>query len=123
MTLKAHILEHHMIQKMRYLMGLGDKDESYVEILHQICGTNETRLRCVANFNQKHDSIIRSVKLGQHPEVVKRKEQVRVNNMRKFKDVEKTTGRRTSQEDKNKAVAKTKKERRDNFADGNMTLG
>jgi hypothetical protein len=109
MTLKAHILEHHMIQKMRYLMGLGDKDESYVELLHQICGTNETRLRCVVNFNQKHDSIIRSVKLGQHPEVVKRKEQVRVNNMRKFKDVEKTTGRRTSQEDKNKAVAKTKK--------------
>jgi benzoyl-CoA reductase/2-hydroxyglutaryl-CoA dehydratase subunit BcrC/BadD/HgdB len=104
-------------------MRLGDKDDSYVELLHQICGTNETWLRCVMNFNQKHASIIRSVKLGQNPKVVKRKEQVRVNTMRKFKDVEKMTGRRMSQEDKNKAIAKTKKERRDNFADGNITLG
>jgi hypothetical protein len=38
-------------------------------------------------------------------------------------DLEKTTGRRTSQEDKNEAAAKTKKERRDNFADGTITLG
>jgi hypothetical protein len=109
MTLKTHILEHHMIQKMRYLMGLGDKDESYTELLHQICGTNETRLRCAVNFNQKYGSILRSIKLGQHPKVVNRKEQVCVNTMRKFKDVEKTTGRRTSQEDKNKAIAKTKR--------------
>jgi hypothetical protein len=109
MTLQAHILEHRMILKLQYLMGLGDKDESYVDILHQICGTNAMMLRCVVNFNQKHGSIIRSVKLGQHPKVVKRKEQVRVYTMCKFKDLDKTTGRRTLQEDKNKAVAKTKK--------------
>jgi hypothetical protein len=76
MAPKAYIIEHHMVQKMRDVKGLGDKDESYVELLHQICGINEMRLRYVVNSCQKHASIIKFFKLGQHPEVVKRKEQV-----------------------------------------------
>jgi hypothetical protein len=33
--LNAHILEHHMSCKMRELGCLGDKDDSFVELLHQ----------------------------------------------------------------------------------------
>jgi hypothetical protein len=35
MTLKAHVMEHHVIETHRKLKGLGNKDESFVEKLHR----------------------------------------------------------------------------------------
>jgi hypothetical protein len=34
-TLKVHICEHRMIHTMRELGGLGDKDESFIDLLQQ----------------------------------------------------------------------------------------
>jgi hypothetical protein len=72
-TLKAHIFEHHVIAKMRELGGLGDKDESFVELLHQDGARNERRLNCVASYEAKHNSILKTVRLGTLPEVMKKK--------------------------------------------------
>jgi hypothetical protein len=35
MTLKAHVMEHHVIETKRNFKGLGIKDKSVVEKLHQ----------------------------------------------------------------------------------------
>jgi hypothetical protein len=63
-----------MIAKMRELLGeLGDKDESFVEVLHQDGARNERRLNCVASYEAKHNSILKTVRLGTLPEVMKKK--------------------------------------------------
>jgi hypothetical protein len=56
-TLKAHIFEHHVIAKMKELGGLGDKDESFVELLHQYDTSNERRLNSVTSYEAKHNII------------------------------------------------------------------
>jgi hypothetical protein len=82
-ALKAHIIEHHMIVKMRELGGLGEKSESFIELLHQDGRRNERRLNCVRSYAAKHNSIIKTTKLGIHPEVAKRKDNHREQMNRK----------------------------------------
>jgi hypothetical protein len=73
-TLKAHIIENHMIVKKRELCGFGDKYESFVELLHHDGRRIERRLNCVRSYAANHNRIIKTKKLGSHPEVVKRKD-------------------------------------------------
>jgi hypothetical protein len=72
-TLTAQHFEHHVIAKMRELGGLGDKDESLVELLHQDGARNERRLNCVASYEAKHNSILNTVRIGNLSEIMKKK--------------------------------------------------
>jgi hypothetical protein len=58
MTLKAHVMEHHVIETNRKLKGMGDKDESFVEKLHQDGIRDDRRMACVPSFEKKHRSIM-----------------------------------------------------------------
>jgi hypothetical protein len=69
-TLKAHILEHHLIDNMRELGGLGYKYESFVKLLHRDGRKNERNLNCVVHYAAKHNIIIKTTRLVIHPEVV-----------------------------------------------------
>jgi hypothetical protein len=44
-----------------------------VELLHQDGARNERRLNCVASYEAKHNSILKTVRLGTLPEVMKKK--------------------------------------------------
>jgi hypothetical protein len=56
MTLKAHVMEHHVIETNRKLKGLGDKDESFVEKLHPDGIRDDCRMVCAPSFEKKHRS-------------------------------------------------------------------
>jgi hypothetical protein len=73
LTLKAHIFEHHAISKMRELQGMGDKDESFVELLHQDGARHERRLNNVPSYKAKHNSILKNTTIGALQEVARKK--------------------------------------------------
>jgi hypothetical protein len=58
MTLKAHVMAHHVIEVNRKFKGLGDKDESFAENLHQDGISDDRRMACVPSFENKHRSIM-----------------------------------------------------------------
>ncbi len=55
-TLKAHVLEHHMCD-FNDEHGIGDKVEAFMELMHQVCSSNEKRTANVKNFKQQHQCI------------------------------------------------------------------
>jgi hypothetical protein len=58
MTLNAHVMDHHVIETNRKLKGLGNKDESFVENMHQDDIRDDRRMACVPSFEKKHRSIM-----------------------------------------------------------------
>jgi hypothetical protein len=100
--------------KMRELGGLGDEDESFVELLHQDGRKNERRLNCVVNYAAKHNNIIiKTMKLGIHQEVVKLKathrEKVKRQSKRKLATEELPTPATEKSEAKEDRKLKRKK--------------
>jgi hypothetical protein len=55
-TLMAHVMEHHVIETNRKLKGLGDRDESFVEKMHQDGIRDDCRMACAPSFEKKHRS-------------------------------------------------------------------
>jgi hypothetical protein len=58
---------------MRELQGMGDKDESFVELLHQDGARHERRLNNVPSYKAKHNSILNTTTIGALPEVARKK--------------------------------------------------
>jgi hypothetical protein len=59
--------------KCESLGGLGDKDESFVELMHKYGARNERRLNCVASYEAKHNIILKTVQFGTLPDIMKKK--------------------------------------------------
>jgi hypothetical protein len=54
---------------MRELQGVGNKDEFFVELLHQDGARHERQLNNVPSYKAKHNSILKTTTLGALPEV------------------------------------------------------
>jgi len=56
-TLKAHVMEHH-ICNFNDEHGMGDKDNSFIELHHQKGASDERwMMACIVNYMHKHKAI------------------------------------------------------------------
>jgi hypothetical protein len=58
---------------MQEFKGLGDKDKSFMELLHQDGSRNERRLNYATIYEAKHKSILKTIRLNSLPEVMQKK--------------------------------------------------
>jgi hypothetical protein len=118
MTLKAHICEDHLCDINKSCWGIGGMvDESFVDHYHQVAGRASERICNVPDIDRQSVCALKFEVIVADRDVSSKVTEVNTNAKRKFKDVDRETGRRRSvqaninkekEEKENKRVAYVK---------------
>ncbi len=82
-TLKAQVLEHHMCD-FNNQHGVANKNEAFIELMHQVCSAGEKRTANVKNFRQQHECIASRNDIKLNYDVQEKILQVQSSSKREF---------------------------------------
>jgi hypothetical protein len=85
MTLKARVCEHHVVRVNHQFRGIGDKDELFIEQLHQVGKRDVTRMASVPSFEKRQHSIMVFSAIVNHDQVLNIIAEIELKSKREFK--------------------------------------
>ena len=117
-TLKAHVMEQHSVP-FNNDIGLGDKEESFIEAGHQIGLKENRRYQGLTNFQKKMEASLKARAISTHPLIIQHNDSVYERTRRKFSESipneKKEPGKKRVKREAEKEEKEQKKTKRENY--------